>query len=91
MDVAATLEVRGFASARRAPRVARPWSRHDIAFLGSGAAVLLLAAYGRLAGAASFDAYPELHARVSVATLAVCVGLLAAVLLPFADRRGIDR
>jgi energy-coupling factor transport system permease protein len=90
MDVAATLEVRGFASARRAPRLWRPWSRHDVAFLVSAVAVLALAVFGRLTGAASFNAYPELHAPVSAGTIVLCVGLLAAVLLPFADRRGID-
>jgi energy-coupling factor transport system permease protein len=90
MDVAATLELRGFASARRAPRVARPWSRHDLAFLASAAAILALAILGRVSGAASFDAYPELHVSVSAGTLALCVGLIAAVLLPFADRRGVD-
>jgi energy-coupling factor transport system permease protein len=90
MDVAATLEVRGFASARRAPRVSRPWSRHDIAFLVSAVAIVALAVCGRLAGAASFNAYPELHAPVSVSTVVLCAALVAAVVLPFADRRGID-
>jgi len=90
MDVAATLEVRGFATARRAPRLSRPCSRHDIAFLVSAIAVLALAIYARLAGAASFDAYPELHAPIGAGTIALCVGLPAAVLLPFADRRGIE-
>ncbi len=90
MDVAATLEVRGFSSARRAPRLTRPWSRHDIAFLASAVAVLALAVCGRLAGAASFSAYPELDAPVTVGTLVLCAGLIAAVVLPFTDRRGID-
>ncbi len=90
MDVAATLEVRGFETARRAPRIARPWSRHDVAFLVSAAAVFALAMLGRLTTAASFSAYPELHLPVSAGTIALCIGLLAAVLLPFADRRGID-
>jgi energy-coupling factor transport system permease protein len=91
MDVAATLELRGFASAHRAPRTSRPWSRHDTAFLLSAAAVLALSVFGRLAGAVSFDAYPELHATVSAGTIVLSAGLVAAVLLPFADRRGIDR
>jgi energy-coupling factor transport system permease protein len=90
MDVAATLEVRGFETARRAPRVARPWSRHDVAFLVSAFAVFALAILGRLTAAASFNAYPELHAPIGIGTAVLCVGLLAAVLLPFADRRGID-
>jgi energy-coupling factor transport system permease protein len=90
MDVAATLEVRGFATARRAPRVARPWSRHDIAFLLSAMAIVGLVLADRLAGAARFDAYPEIHAPVDAGTIVLCVALLAAVLLPFADRRGIE-
>jgi energy-coupling factor transport system permease protein len=90
MDVAATLEVRGFATARRAPRVVRPWSRHDVAFLVSAVAISALAILGRLTTAASFNAYPELHAPVGAGTAALCVGLMAAVPLPFADRRGID-
>jgi len=90
MDVAATLEVRGFATARRAPRSPRPWSRHDVAFLLSAAAVLALAILGRVSSVASFNAYPEIHAPVSVGTVALCLGLLAAVLLPFTDRRGIE-
>jgi energy-coupling factor transport system permease protein len=90
MDVAATLELRGFASAQRAPRLSRPCSRHDIAFLVSAVAVLALAVFGRLAGAASFNAYPKLHAHVSASTIVLSAALVAAVLLPFADRRGID-
>jgi energy-coupling factor transport system permease protein len=41
-DMAATLEVRGF-TARRPPRMPRPWSRHDLAFAASAAALLALA------------------------------------------------
>ncbi len=91
MDVAATLEVRGFASARRAPRSRRPWSRHDLAFLASALAIIALATLGRLTSAASFSAYPEVRAPLPAATVALCVGLVLAVLLPFADRRGIER
>jgi energy-coupling factor transport system permease protein len=112
MDVAATLEVRGFAgpppargsAARglrrsrlgsgaragrtRAPR--RPFSRHDLAFAASAVAVLALATAGRLAGIASFDAYPRIEMALDPGTLVLCAALLAAVLLPFCDRRGID-
>lgn len=91
MDVAATLEVRGFATARRAPRAPRPWSRHDLAFLIAAVAVLALALLSRVAGAASFVAYPELHASFGAGTVALCLGLLAAVLAPFTDRRGVAR
>jgi energy-coupling factor transport system permease protein len=90
MDVAATLEVRGFATARRAPRAPRAWSRHDIAFACSAAALLCLALMGRLAGIASFNAYPLTHISTSPLVLMLCVALIAAALLPFCDRRGID-
>jgi energy-coupling factor transport system permease protein len=90
MDVAATLEVRGFAAAPRAPGLHRPWSRHDLAFAASAGAVLALALLGRLAGVASFTAYPELHCPVSAGLLVLCAALMLAVLLPFADRRGIE-
>jgi energy-coupling factor transport system permease protein len=115
MDVAATLEVRGFAGppparprARRRPRLAwrprlarraragrtrarlRPFSRHDLAFAASALAVLTLATAGRLAGIASFDAYPRIETALDPGTLVLCAALLASVLLPFCDRRGID-
>jgi energy-coupling factor transport system permease protein len=91
MDVAATLEVRGFATARRAPRMRHPFSRHDAALLASAVAVLALALFGRLTRVARFDAYPEVHAATGAATAVVAAGLLAAVILPFADRKGIER
>jgi energy-coupling factor transport system permease protein len=90
MDVAATLEVRGFATARRASRVRRPWSRHEIAFAISAAAILALALAGALAGAGSFTAYPEIHMHVDGTTLVLAAALIAAALLPFCDRRGVE-
>lgn len=95
MDVAATLELRGFAAARPqrrsfASRPVRPWSRHDIAFSCSALAIVALAVLGRLGGAVSFQAYPLVHMPVTAGTLALCAALIAAILLPFADRRGID-
>jgi energy-coupling factor transport system permease protein len=104
MEVAATLELRGFAvaaegrhrphgsrSRRSDTRQRRPWSRHDLAFLCSAFAVIALAVAGRLSGAASFEAYPLLKMQIDGGTWVLCVALIAAVLLPFADRRGIDR
>ena len=91
MDVAATLEVRGFASGRRAGRPRRPLSRHDLAFASSAAAMLALAIAGRLSGALSFNAYPLLAMRADTSTVLVCVALAAAALLPFGDRRGVER
>jgi energy-coupling factor transport system permease protein len=90
MDVAATLELRGFALAPRAPRLHRPWSRHDLAFAASAAAILALALFARLAGVAAFTAYPLVHAPIGPGLLALCAALALAVLLAFCDRRGIE-
>lgn len=90
-DVAATLELRGFGVARRAPRMPRPWSRHDIAFAASAVALTALAA-GALAGVwGEFEPYPRLTAPVTTTTTIGIATLAACALLPFADRRGIGR
>ncbi len=90
MDVAATLELRGFAGARRAPRRPLPWSRHDFAFTASAATVAALALTARLGGVAAFSAYPQI--RVGSMSEALMLGAIlgVAVLLPLADRRGIE-
>jgi energy-coupling factor transport system permease protein len=93
MDVAATLEVRGFASASRAPRgsrIRRAASRHDIAFAASAAAVVGLSVAGKADGVASFTAYPTLHMPLGALTLALAAALAVAMLVPFAARRGIE-
>jgi energy-coupling factor transport system permease protein len=93
LDVAAALEVRGYGAARRAPRgsARRPYSRHDVAFLASAAFVLALAVGGRIVGLAPFHAYPSLHAPVGALEVALAALLFVCALLPFAERRGIER
>ncbi len=91
MDVAATLELRGFAAGgRRAPARRHPFSRHDRAFAASATCVLALALAGRLAEIAPFSAYPLVHMPISAATIGLCVALPVAVLFPLLDRRGIE-
>lgn len=92
MDVAATLELRGFAAGGRGEGRTRrhPFSRHDWAFAVSAACVLVLAVCGRLAGLAQFNAYPVVRMPVSGATLGLCMALLVAVMFPMSDRRGIE-
>jgi energy-coupling factor transport system permease protein len=95
LDVAATLEVRGYASpvahTRRRERVREPWSRHDIAVAASAAGLLALAAGARLAGVAGFAAYPRTVVAVGPAEWILCVALVVVALAPFADRRGVLR
>lgn len=89
-DVAATLELRGFASARRAPRTTRPWSRHDAAFTVSAVALLGATVGAHVAGVADFAAYPALAAAAGRAEVVLVIGLAVVALAPFADRRGIE-
>jgi energy-coupling factor transport system permease protein len=91
VDVAATLEVRGYGAARRPPRGgARPWSRHDLAFAASAIALAAVAIAAGVAAMQGFDAYPAFTAPVGAGQLGLCAVLAACVLLPFADRRGIE-
>ena len=91
LDVAAALEVRGYGSGRRPPRVARPWGRHDVAFALAAAMLLATALVGSAGGLAPFTAYPTLSAPAGPGVLAVAAALMLAALAPFADRRGVGR
>jgi energy-coupling factor transport system permease protein len=92
VDVAATLEVRGYGAARRPPREGgRPWSRHDLAFAASAVALAMLGVAAAVEGWAEFSAYPRFDAPVGAGVLLLCVALAVCTLAPFADRRGVDR
>jgi energy-coupling factor transport system permease protein len=91
VDVAATLEVRGYGTARRAPRSTRPWSRHDLAFAASAVAIAAIAAAAQLGDWAPSSAYPTFSASLGGGVLVLCAGLAACALLPLADRLGIGR
>ena len=91
-DVAATLEVRGYRGAVGAPAGARePWTRHDLAFGASAVALVALMAGGLLLGVAEVDPYPTFVAEVGPRELVLCAAIVLVALLPFADRRGIER
>jgi energy-coupling factor transport system permease protein len=85
VDVAATLEVRGYGAARRPPGMRKPWSRHDLAFAASALALVAIAVLAPV----GFTAAPAFSAPVDGAALGTCAALAACILLPFADRRGI--
>ena len=91
VDVAATLEVRGYGSARRPPRIRRPWSRHDFAFAGAAVGLVALVVGAGLGGVAGFDPYPALHVDTGPAEALLSVAIVAIALAPFAGRRGIVR
>jgi energy-coupling factor transport system permease protein len=86
VDVAATLELRGYArGAPRSPGPGRP-SRYSARFAAWGAIVAALAIGARIAGVGDFAAYPtmSLDADASTLLLAAALPLLAA--LPFIQR-----
>jgi energy-coupling factor transport system permease protein len=91
VDVAATLEVRGYGTRAASRRPAEPWSRHDLAFTAAAVALAALTLGAGLAGVARFAAYPALSAPVGAAEAGLAVAIVVVALLPFADRRGIER
>jgi energy-coupling factor transport system permease protein len=93
LDVAATLEVRGYATpGAAAPQHLRePWSRHDVAFAAAAVAILALALGARMLGLAAYDAYPHTAMAAGASEWLLAVAFVAVALLPFADRRGIVR
>ena len=86
-----TLELRGYGSARRAPRASRPWSRHDLAFTGAALALVGLAVGGELTGWTHFATYPRFEVASGPGLVAIAVAIVACALAPFIDRRGIGR
>jgi energy-coupling factor transport system permease protein len=91
-DVAATLEVRGYRNATRASAgPAEPWSRHDLGFAASAAAVVALAGGAAALGVGDVAPYPTMRIALGGAEAALCALLAAVALPPFADRRGIER
>jgi energy-coupling factor transport system permease protein len=86
VDVAATLELRGYSlpgphGARR-----REPSRHDARFYAVALAVLAAAIVGKAVGADDFHAYPTISVGLGPATLAVSAVVLASGLAPWAGR-----
>lgn len=84
VDVAATLELRGYA--RGAPRRASspPAGRHSRSFLVAGLALVAYALAARIAGVGEFDAYPVVTLDADLPTLALAVAIPALAATPFA-------
>jgi energy-coupling factor transport system permease protein len=94
VDLAAALEVRGYAGARRPARVPRRWSRHDLRVAGAAASIACLAVWAKLAGAGHFRPYPTTWVAAGAAELALIAGLVLLALAPFAGiggRLGVAR
>ncbi len=87
VDVAATLELRGYAHGP--PRSARggPPNRYATRFLAAGVAITAVSIAARVAGAGAFDAYPTLSVDTGAATLLLATFVVIAAALPFAGTR----
>jgi energy-coupling factor transport system permease protein len=97
-DVAATLEVRGFALARSGarppgarPPERRPWSRHDLAFAVSAVVLAAIGIAAAIEDWGAFRAFPRLGSALGAEPLLLAAAFASCVLLPFADRRGVGR
>jgi energy-coupling factor transport system permease protein len=85
VDLAAAMEVRGYAAARgrRRARVRTAWSVHDVAFFGAALTIALVTLAGVLGGVARFDPYPTLQAEFDLALVVFALSTVGLVLLPF--------
>lgn len=98
VDVAATLELRGYGLEPPRPRSVERSSplqrgkscnrrsRYDRRFYATAAAVLLVAVAGKLLGADGFTAYPTVEVGFGAETIAVAVVVLLAGLAPWRRR-----
>jgi energy-coupling factor transport system permease protein len=87
VDVAAALEVRGYALAGKPRRRSRPWSRHDLRLAAAAAAIAALAMTGAAAGLAPVETYPRLGIDIGPAELALSAALVGLAAAPLAGRR----
>jgi energy-coupling factor transport system permease protein len=94
IDLAAALELRGYASARRPPRKRGRWSRHDIRVGSSAAALAAIAVAGKFAAATEIEPYPTLTVGFGPPALLVAAAAALLPVLPLAGtaaRLGVAR
>jgi len=86
VDVAATLELRGYSLDAPRARQRRQRSRYDRRFYLAGAVVLAAAVAGKVAGADDFHTYPTIAVGLDAPTLAVAGVVAASGLAPLRRR-----
>ena len=94
VDVAAALELRGYAGSRKPALERRPWSRHDVRVACAAAGIAVAALAALAAGAGAFEAYPELTLSAGAGEVALAAALLTLPVVPFAGaaaRLGVAR
>jgi energy-coupling factor transport system permease protein len=94
VELAAALEVRGYAGARRPARVPRRWSRHDVSVAVATVLIVVVAVGFKVAGAGWFDPYPTTSMAAGPNELALVVALMLLAAAPLAapgGRLGVAR
>jgi energy-coupling factor transport system permease protein len=86
IDVAATLELRGYGLDAPAARRRRSRSRYDGRFYAAAVVVLVAAVAGKALGADDFHAYPTTQIGAGPLTLALCGLIVLAGLAPLRPR-----
>ncbi|MBN1530365.1 MAG: energy-coupling factor transporter transmembrane protein EcfT [Thermoleophilaceae bacterium] len=86
VDLAAALELRGYALGGRPERRRAAWSRHDIRLAAAAGSIVLLAIAGRIAGIARIETYPELRIEIGPPELALAAAIVTLAAAPFAGR-----
>ncbi len=87
IDVAATLELRGYGLDGPSAALEKRRGRHDRRFWLAGAALAGAGLFGRLAGAGGFEAYPTAEVATGAETIAVAAVAVLAGLAPLRLRR----
>ncbi|HSS32065.1 MAG TPA: energy-coupling factor transporter transmembrane component T [Solirubrobacterales bacterium] len=86
VDVAATLELRGYGLGAPPARRRRQPSRYDRRFYLAAAVVLLAGIAARLVGGNGFHAYPRIEFTLAPVTLALCGVIVVSGLAPLRRR-----
>lgn len=89
VDVAATLELRGYSIGGRDSSPTRRRSRHDRRFLVAGIAILVAFALNLVVGSSHFDPYPSIEWQVDPTSLLLSAVLLSAGFATRNPRGGI--
>jgi energy-coupling factor transport system permease protein len=87
-DIAATLELRGYARGAPAAAGRLRRSRHDAAFLAAGLVIATASIIARAGGIGGFDAYPGLSVDAGALTIALAASLPLLAAIPFGGARG---
>jgi energy-coupling factor transport system permease protein len=86
VDVAAALEVRGYALGGHTARRTRAWSRHDWRVAGAAAVIAGFSVAGAILGVGSVEPYPSLQIETGGTEVILSAVVLLAALAPFAGR-----